>query len=81
MSELTNKEKKAVDKVANDLGKIFAHKLYSSPKSLYKLLFYFSWIAGIVISKGFWSCTFAIFIPPWSLYLFIEKVLIAAGLV
>jgi len=32
-----------------------------------------SWIAGIVIAKGFWSTTFAIFMPLWSYYLVVER--------
>jgi hypothetical protein len=31
------------------------------------------WIAGIVIAKGFWSTTFAIFMPLWSYYLVVER--------
>lgn len=31
------------------------------------------YITGIVIAKGFWLTTFAVFIPPYSWYLFIER--------
>jgi hypothetical protein len=31
------------------------------------------WVAGLVIAKGFWSTTFAIFIPLWSYYLVVER--------
>ena len=37
------------------------------------------WITGIVLSKGFFSCLFAIFILPWCYYLVIEKILQAIG--
>jgi hypothetical protein len=33
------------------------------------------WIAGLVIAKGFWSTTFAIFIPLWSYYLVVERLI------
>ena len=77
MSKLTDNEKAYVD----NLSKIAVDKIYPKPTQMYSLLFYIAWIAGIVISKGFWSCLFSITFPPWSLYLFIERVLIAVGLV
>jgi hypothetical protein len=33
------------------------------------------WIAGLVIAKGFWSTTFAIFMPLWSYYLVVERLI------
>ena len=32
-------------------------------------LFLFIWVCGMVLAKGFWSTTFAVLFPPWSLYL------------
>lgn len=37
------------------------------------------WIVGIVVSKGFWSAFFAVFVPPYSWYLAIEWILILNG--
>ena len=37
------------------------------------------WLMGIVISKGFWSCLFAIVIPPYAWYLVVEKVMLING--
>ena len=33
------------------------------------------YINGIVIAKGFWLTTFAVFIPPYSWYLVMERVI------
>lgn len=44
-------------------------------------LLLFGWIAGIVIAKGFWSTLVACVIPLWAWYLFVEKILIATGLI
>jgi hypothetical protein len=35
-----------------------------------------SWIAGVVIAKGFWSTLFAIYIPPYAWYLLMEQVML-----
>ena len=40
------------------------------------LIFIISYIAGIVIAKGFWSTTFAIILFPYSWYLVIEKIML-----
>ena len=37
------------------------------------------WLIGIVLSKGFWSCLFAIGIPPYAWYLVVEKVMLLNG--
>ena len=37
------------------------------------------WLMGIVISKWFWSCLFAIVIPPYAWYLVVEKVMLING--
>ena len=33
------------------------------------------WLAGIVLGHGFWSTLAAVCLPPWAMYLVIEKVL------
>lgn len=40
------------------------------------LVFFVSWIAGIIIANGFWSTLFAFFIPFWAYYLVVERWLI-----
>lgn len=42
---------------------------------------FFLWIAGIVIAKGFWSTFFSIFIPPYALYLIVERLLSFGGII
>lgn len=37
------------------------------------------WLAGIVLASGFWSTVFAIWIPPWALYLVVERVIRSLG--
>ena len=31
------------------------------------------WLSGIAIANGFWSTTLAIFVPPYGLYLTVER--------
>lgn len=38
-----------------------------------------SWLAGVALSKGFWSCSIAIVIPPYAWYLVVEKVMLING--
>ena len=38
-----------------------------------------SWLAGIVLAKGFLSTIAAIWIPPYAWYLVVERALMAAG--
>jgi hypothetical protein len=38
------------------------------------------YIAGIVLAKGFWLTTAAIFFAPYSLYLVVEKLMMLGGL-
>lgn len=38
-----------------------------------------TWLTGIVLSKGFWSCLFATWIPPYAWYLVVEKVMLMNG--
>jgi hypothetical protein len=45
-------------------------------KGVVGLIFFGVWVAGVVISKGFWSCFFAIFMPFWAWYLVIEMAMI-----
>ena len=33
-----------------------------------------TWLAGVVIAKGFWSTLFAVIIPFWSYYLVAERI-------
>lgn len=40
-----------------------------------------SWIAGIVIAKGFWSSLIAFIIPFWAWYLLVETVLMRFGII
>lgn len=49
--------------------------------SIYRIVLFICWIAGIIIAKGFWSTLFAFFIPFWSWYLVIEKIFIYYGVV
>jgi hypothetical protein len=44
-------------------------------KYVVELILFLGWIAGVVIAKGFWSTTFALFIPFWSWYLVVEQIL------
>ena len=36
-------------------------------------LVFMMWLAGIFLAKGFWSTFFAVIIPPWGLYLLVER--------
>ena len=44
-------------------------------------LFFFLWVAGIVIAKGFFSTLFAIFFMPWGWYLVIEQLFVYTGFI
>ena len=37
------------------------------------------WVAGAVLSKGFWLTTAAIFFPPYAWYVVVERALVAIG--
>lgn len=52
-----------------------------SDRALLGFITFPMWIAGIVIAKGFWSTFFAVFIPFWSWYLTIEKLLMHFGVI
>jgi hypothetical protein len=38
------------------------------------------WLLGIVVSTGFWSVLFAVTVPPYAIYLVIERVVLKYGL-
>lgn len=44
-------------------------------QALVGFIFFVAWMAGIVIAKGFWSTFFAIFMPLWSYYLVVERLI------
>ena len=37
------------------------------------LILLITWIAGVVIAKGFWSTLFALLVPFWAYYLVVEQ--------
>lgn len=43
------------------------------------LLIGVSWIAGMVLAKGFWSTLAAVCVPPYAWYLVIERGLVMMG--
>ncbi len=45
-------------------------------KNFVQLILFIGWVSGIIIANGFWSTLFALFIPFWSWYLVIERVII-----
>lgn len=38
-----------------------------------------AWIAGIVVAKAGWSTFWAIFFPPWAIYVLIEHLFRLVG--
>ena len=44
------------------------------------LILLISWVASVVLAKGFWLTTTAIFMFPYSWYLVVEKIMITIGL-
>ena len=40
-----------------------------------------SWLAGIVLAKGFWSTAFTIILPPYAWYLVVEHLMLFNGFV
>lgn len=36
-------------------------------------------IAGVVLAHGFWSTLSAVFLPPYALYLVVERLMITLG--
>jgi len=45
----------------------------SNMKYIFSFILLVSWIAGLVIAKGFWSTLFAFIVPFWSYYLVVER--------
>lgn len=37
------------------------------------------WVAGVVVAKSGWSTFFAVIVPPWAAYVFIEHMFKLAG--
>ena len=50
-------------------------------EGLIVLLIVVTWLAGIVLAKGFWSTFFSIYVPPYAWYLVVEKLMMIWGLV
>ena len=44
-------------------------------RAIASLILLATWIAGVVIAKGFWSTLIAFFIPFWAYYLVIEQLI------
>lgn len=40
-----------------------------------ELILVIGWIAGIVLSKGFWFGALAFVVPPYAWYLVVEKIM------
>jgi len=49
--------------------------------NIYVFIFSISWIAGIVLAKGFLLTTLAIFMPFYAWYLIVEKLMMHFGLI
>ena len=49
--------------------------------NLYAFIMIILWTAGAVLAKGFWLTLLAIFIPFYSWYLIIEKLMMHFGLI
>jgi len=43
------------------------------------ILIAISWLAGIVLAKGFWSTAAAICVPPYAWYLTVERGIVLIG--
>ena len=50
-------------------------------KYLYQIIAISTWIAGIVLAKGFWSTLLAVFFVPWAWYIVVEKAMIIQGFI
>jgi hypothetical protein len=46
-----------------------------------KLILWLTWVAGIVLAKGFWWTCLAIILPLYSWYLVAEKIMILNGII
>lgn len=74
MTEETNKASK---KTTN----IIQVEHVSGGGFMFLLIFVVWWLAGIVLAKGFWPVAFAISMPPYAMYLVVERVMQMWGLV
>lgn len=43
--------------------------------------FFFLWVAGAVLAKGFWSTLFAVVFFPWGWYLVVEQLFVYTGFI
>ena len=50
-------------------------------KHVLAFIIFVGYIAGIVLAKGFWLTTAAIFFAPYSLYLVVEKLMMLANII
>jgi hypothetical protein len=60
-------------------GQFDVHHLTSGGSGLFLFVFIVWWLAGIVLAKGFWSATIATTMPPYAMYLVVERVMIMLG--
>ncbi len=49
--------------------------------SLLGFIFVIVWLMGIILAKGFWLTSLAIFCPCYGWYLVIEKAMIMSGFI
>lgn len=54
-------------------------EMREATRALSLLLAVVSWLAGIVLAKGFWLTVAAIFCPFYAWYLVVERALMAIG--
>lgn len=47
----------------------------STGGGLFLFIFVVWWLAGIVLAKGFWSVSISICMPPYAMYLVVERVM------
>ena len=50
-------------------------------KSIVQLTLITTWVAGIVLAKGFWLTLFSICMPLYSWYLVVEKIMQMNGII
>lgn len=50
-------------------------------KDLAEIILFITWVAGVIIAKGFWSTLIALVFPFWAWYLCIEQILIKWNIV
>ena len=59
--------------LAADLSNPQASPMKHLIESVAALIAVTTWIAGLVLAKGFWSTFFGVFLPPWAWYLVVER--------